>query len=518
MMRSGRPLALLALCALGLLITLTGCDPDEGRTGMVGNESPQTHLSLGYFRADTANPDTLDQSVARLGLSWWGEDRDGTVDHYLYRWSYQLDSLGQPLWTRTDAESDTFIVLLTAMVDTFSFHVKAVDDDGAEDPSPARVVIPVRNSPPEVDWIPNSQELLSNFFGGDTSWTFPHLTFRYNAWDLDGSETITEVNWALDDTSQWNVLDPVYKSITLDPGLLTPGPHRMFLRARDVAQSWSNTVSYPGGETDTTAAGVQRVWMVRQPMGPLLVVFDDPTSSAVRQQSVYEAMDRLGLVEDTDYTTWEISSDAFPWLEGSAQEVYYWLPAEDLDVYNIFSDFEMVFWFSYASTRLLDVCPPMGQYLSDNGKVLLASTDVGYFNTTEQLPQMDEGLCLPIESLTNARHYIFPLPTRDHPLQPAAEWADRYPEMHTSRRISFQGNGISDLDFGFVPDSTASELYFTPEDPNDPVAYPRVTLGSRTAAAHDPDKARFVYMGVPLYWLDNLDLFLQTLIEEEFNW
>lgn len=517
--RGGRSLwMVLLLVAAGALALFPGCDPDEGGGTLLGNAAPQTHLSLGYFRADSPSPDTLDQSVARLGLSWWGEDGDGEVDHYLYRWSYQFDSLGQPLWTRTEAESDTFIVRLTSMVDTFSFMVKAVDNHGVEDPSPARVVIPVRNSPPEVDWIPNSQELLSNFFGGDTSWTFPHLTFRYNAWDLDGTETLTEIQWALDDTSSWNSLDPVYKSISLDRDLLTPGPHRMFLRAKDVAQSWSNTISYPGGAADTTVAGVPRVWMVRETAGPLLVVLDEPYSSSVRQPPVHEALGRLGLVDGVDYTTWEVASDAYPWLEGASAERYWWLPAEDLDVYRTFADFEMVFWFSYTATQLLAICPPMGQYIAEGGKVLMASTDVGYYNTTEQRPLTDEGLCLPIDSLLHARRYIYPPPNFEHPILPAPQWAGRYPEMDVSRRISFQGTQITDLYFGFRPDSTATELYYCPEDPENPGAYPRVTLGTRTAAAHDPDKARFVYMGVPLYWMSNLDQFLQTLIEEEFNW
>lgn len=519
MKTNGRGLVLrVVLFGVALLALLAGCDPDGGQGSLFGNEAPQTHLSLGYFRADSASPDTLDQSVARLGMSWWGVDRDGTIDHYLVRWSNEFDSLGQPLWTRTELESDTFIVRLSTLVDTFSFMVKAVDNNGDEDPTPARVVIPLRNSPPEVDWTPVSLELLSNFFGGDTSWTFPHLTFRYNAWDLDGTETITEVLWALDDTTQWNTLDPVYKSITLDRDVLSPGSHRMFLKAKDVAQSWSETISYPAGPADTTNAGVPRVWMVRETAGPLLVVFDDPTSSSVRQDLVYSALDGMGLVENVDYTTWVVSSDAFPWLEGGASELYWWLPAEDLDVYNTFADFEMVFWFSYTTTRLLDVCPPMGQYLGAGGKVLMASTDVGYFSTGDQLPLTDEGLCLPIDSLQHARHYIYPLPAFDHPIVPAPAWADRYPELRVSRRISFQGNGITDLDFGFIPDSTATELYYCPEDPSNPALYPRVTLGSRTAAAHDPDKARFVYMGVPLYWMDNLEQFLQTLIEEEFNW
>jgi len=35
----------------------------------------------------------------------------------------------------------------------YFFQVKAVDDEGLEDPTPARQFFPIRNSPPQLKWV-----------------------------------------------------------------------------------------------------------------------------------------------------------------------------------------------------------------------------------------------------------------------------------------------------------------------------------------------------------------------------
>ncbi len=519
MTRSGRA-GQRGLLFLGLAtLLLLACDPDEGRNTKLANELPETHLSLGYFRAGTDTPDTLDQSTARVGMAWWGADADGAIAGYEYRWSYEADTV----WHETQSEADTFVVLLTAQEDTFSFSVRAIDDEGERDPSPARVVLPVRNSRPELEWTPNSLELLNGFFGGDTSTTFPHLTFRYSAWDLDGVETIRKIFWALDDTTQWQELDSLNKSLSqvpLGPDLLTPGPHRFFLKAQDVALAESNILSYPAGETDTSLVGVERVWMVREPVGDLLVVYDDPVSSSTRQGIVRQVLENLDLEEGVDYSEWIVNSNHYHWLDRNPDwSEFYWLPANGSDTYNTLSDFDMVFWISSKETQLNAACPPLGQYMAEGGKVLMASADVGYYDDTNEVPVLNEGICLPIDSLTHERARIFPAGgSRDEPLTPGAGFENLYPVLYVTSPTTFQGPGNNSLDFGFRPAPGAEELYYIPEDPGNPVAGPRVTMGCRIAADERPDKARLVYMTVRLDLLDNLEGFFQVLIEEDFDW
>ena len=75
--------------------------------------------------------DTLPQALttitsSRQELHWWGEDSDGDVIGYYYRWSSDTS------WSYTDLESGIFYVPIRSELDVFSFQVKAVDNSGNE--------------------------------------------------------------------------------------------------------------------------------------------------------------------------------------------------------------------------------------------------------------------------------------------------------------------------------------------------------------------------------------------------
>ena len=61
---------------------------------------------------------------SRQELHWWGEDKDGDVIGYFYRWSSDTG------WSYTNLESGIFYVPIRSELDVFSFQVKAVDNFG----------------------------------------------------------------------------------------------------------------------------------------------------------------------------------------------------------------------------------------------------------------------------------------------------------------------------------------------------------------------------------------------------
>jgi hypothetical protein len=487
------PAPILLLAAL----LAAGCEPEGGEDRPDGNLSPQTHVSVGFFRADSSLQDTLGLTASRVGLSWWGEDPDGWIDHYRWRWA------GDEAWQTTLQESDTFIVRLTEALMTVRFEVQAVDNEGLADPTPAAMVFPAYNQKPRLDWVAQSQELLDEGFAGDTSWTFAWNTFHFNAWDLDGNETIVELRWALDDTTAWQPLELGRNSIALGPQELAPGPHRVFVQARDIAQAWSEVLSYPRAQ-DTTATGQAKVWMVRPLAGDLLVAYDDPANPVDGPEALRGGLSQLGLVEGVDYTWWDVTR---------------WLPYDDRDFEAILGTFRMAFWISWRVDQLERACTPLDQFMVDGGRVLVSSTQVGYFNTNTQLPVLYDNLCLPIDSLRNERQRLIPPAFGDHPITPTEAFAARYPLLHVTTAMTFQGSHPSDLKFGFVPDDSASvELYFVPADSSDLARYPRATLAARRPADHDPSKAKQVYFSLPIHKLDDLPGLFNTLIYDEFDW
>ncbi|MDP2362041.1 MAG: hypothetical protein Q8O14_15035 [bacterium] len=471
-----------------------GCEPREGGGSRLDNRPPQTHLSVGFFRADSAQVDTLGLSTSRVGLAWWGEDADGWIDHYLYRWSSDVDSAGNPVWHRTEAESDTFVVLLTQDVELVRFEIRAVDNEGAVDPSPAVTVFPAYNQKPRVDWVAQSQELLSNTTA-DTSWTFGFNTFHFNAWDLDGNATITRVVWALDDTSSWQDLPPGLGSISLTPAQLTPGPHRVFVKAQDIAQAWSETLGYPR-PGDTLADGRAQVWAVRPLEGHLLVVFDDPAEVTEGVPYVRAGLDAMGYQEHEDFTFWVATN---------------WLPYDDQDFQAIMDDFAMVFWFSWKRTQNELACDNLDLFMARGGRLLMTTTDIGRRRSTGGTYIFD-GICVPVDSLTDQRDRILP----SHPLLPGAGFA-HYPSLAMREAISFVSPGSEYPRHGFLPDSSATELYFVPEVQGNPDR-PRVTVAARVEADGRPGKAKQLYFALPLHKATNLDSLFMTVIHDDFNW
>ena len=75
---------------------------------------------------------------SRQKLHWWGEDSDGDVIGYYYKWS------NDSLWTFTELESGNFYVPIRSELDVFSFQVKAVDNLGNEDPTPSYMTLPIK--------------------------------------------------------------------------------------------------------------------------------------------------------------------------------------------------------------------------------------------------------------------------------------------------------------------------------------------------------------------------------------
>ena len=109
-------------------------------------EVPETYLSLiasdtiyahldsssgeyTYVIDEEPNPgmvwDTLEHAfttitTSKQQLHWWGEDKDGDIIGYKYKWS------SDSVWTFTSEEEGLFYVPITSNLDVFWFEVKAL--------------------------------------------------------------------------------------------------------------------------------------------------------------------------------------------------------------------------------------------------------------------------------------------------------------------------------------------------------------------------------------------------------
>lgn len=222
------------------------------------NQPPETRLFL--------LPDNdLATSTSRQILHWSGDDPDGRVVGFVHTFNNQAPEItawklgaSDPFWTFTESHKDTFSLRFSGNDTVFVFRVKAVDDQGAADPTSASQRFPVKNSPPVVSFVPGTET-------PDT--TFTAATFAWIGSDLDGDNTIARYEYVLDNPNgAWKQLPPTTTNLTLKQNDgLTPGQHILYLRGLDIAGTSSPIVRMPA-----TGSG----WVVIPPVGRYLVIDD----------------------------------------------------------------------------------------------------------------------------------------------------------------------------------------------------------------------------------------------------
>jgi hypothetical protein len=160
------------------------------------NRAPDTFISVSEINLSGEN--RLNSTVS---LNWFGADPDGVV------LSYDLSIDGGKSWWNTKAEDSTFIFSITENSDTIDieFAVRAIDDEGLEDPEPAYLTIPIKNTPPNVMFE-------GNLMPQDTVWGVASIS--WNLSDADGDETIREVLIKLND-GEWYSVDRSQNFVSL---------------------------------------------------------------------------------------------------------------------------------------------------------------------------------------------------------------------------------------------------------------------------------------------------------------
>jgi len=342
------------------------------------NEQPQTYLSLiasdtiysnldsttglyayviGESPSDDMVWDTLDHafttiSTSKQELHWWGEDKDGDIIGYNYKWS------SDSTWTYTTKEQAVFYVPIRTDFDVFSFEVKSVDNDSLEDSTPAKLTLPIKNSRPEINFRFNSNPKVQDI-QSDTSFTFPTRTFVWDLIDQDGLESIESVYYALDDTCDtcWNSIEDVSSS-SLTITNLEPGFHKFYLKAVDVAGAESNLIYFP----DSTAIEEPDYWKVLPVQGEVLLIDDFVQDSQNNALTWYRSiLDTL--VGENNYSIWEL---------GKA------LPYSPNDIKANLGYFENVFWNSaYTGISLYsEANTSITNYVLNGGNLFISTAEI----------------------------------------------------------------------------------------------------------------------------------------------
>ena len=250
---SVRPKLLISLLIIFLCGYITNCERPTSPTR--DNSPPNTTL---------ANiPVENDILFALLTLHWDGEDADGFIAGYQYRYItyhlYPYDSGGQcpedsvikvmeivdkdtlfsdwcikdsvvQEWTDTDQSSLTIAFESSDSLNYQIFQVRAVDNFGDTDPTPAeKVFFTFKTIPPETEIL--TPGINKDFFAIDqiTDW-WQGIQLVFTARDEDGE--VVEYAWRVDN-GEWNWTSDT--TIFITPNYFNPleGQHTIGVTSRD---------------------------------------------------------------------------------------------------------------------------------------------------------------------------------------------------------------------------------------------------------------------------------------------
>lgn len=470
------------------------------------NKAPETFLFLFISPDTTSDPDSLyspgiDTTASKQILYWWGEDGDGQVIGYYYQWDYQ----DEPVWTT--AEYETFYVPIRSSYDEFTFTVWAVDNDSLIDPTPAIQMFPVFNSFPEISFKINSNPKVLAGDPNVISYTFPTRTFFWDISDTDGIETVTSILWALDDTTEWNIIErngqvlPDHITITG----IEQGYHTFFAKAVDIAGAESNTIFFP----NTTDDQIPDKWYVKSPEGEVLLVDDYAMGQTDGSAQQFYA-DILESIVGS-FSVWEIGNTS-SWNPINSQNA---LPYAIADIEANLNYFENVIWFSHLGPpNISEAGLSITKYINNGGKILIANGNETFPDTNWTFTDIDSAYRInpaPIRLLTGFKiNALF----GDENLN------DLLGLEIGSENIYF--NTISNKVSGLIPGSHSEIIYRLEHGDSTGIPVDQIYSGEPVVGIkYDPSflSGKSIYYSLPLHACDNkrnVKHLIEYILNEEF--
>lgn len=198
---------LIIISIIAGLCFLTNCAKETNP--MLPNKPPNTTMAN-----IPVNGDTL---YAYVTLHWDGEDTDGYVTHYKYRYVtyhvFEGDSVFKE-WRTTDSTCQTIAFESSDSLNLQFFEVKAVDNSGGEDPTPAvKEFYTVKAYAPEttIESPENNQDF---FVLPETNDWWQGIQIIFGSSDKDGE--VVEYGYRVDNQGEWTWLEDTMVVLTPD--------------------------------------------------------------------------------------------------------------------------------------------------------------------------------------------------------------------------------------------------------------------------------------------------------------
>jgi len=373
------------------------------------NKAPETHTII-----DTIIRSGSSRFQSIVKINWWGDDPDGYVAYYEYSFDKVINS--NTVWHKVIGLDSTFILVTPAGTDTadFAFNIRAVDNKGLADPTPARVGYPIKNTAPTVIFTPGIY---------NPTYTFPVVRLYWQATDLDGADNLDHLELIWNDTTlrptkiDASISSGIFEATNLSNNTTTTriyannnivamdsvvrnfklqNSNQLYIRAVDKSNTKSNWVaSYS--------------IYIRKPTSTILLIdaYTTPSSSAMNfygqrmTNNGHPTFDTIRLFEK---------------IGGQFSQ----LAADNATQSKIFKLFNGIIWFGDNTNNSLFLAQKTtNDFFSNGGKMFMANKLESLFDENSPLLSLtpaqslynnnDTTLLLQVDSLANSTKAGFPI-------------------------------------------------------------------------------------------------------------
>lgn len=502
---------------------------DELVDAPVANRPPNTFVAL-------FPDDSISQQQSSLRVHWWGDDPDGLVIGYFITFD--------DTWTFTTSNDSLISFPILGTDTTYIFRVAAVDnfgngvydnqlivnginfgpepftdlngdgvwnpgepfiDCGAIDPEPASILLPLKNSPPVINFL--IDKTGTTIFIPET--TFTVASFGWTLTDIDGDATITKVYIALNDTSDRIELPGNTRFVTLKaeapfnsdivdcdvylgtsitnpfhsklPNLKLNSINKFYVFAEDIAGALSHVLEMPSESSN-------RIWYVKKQKGDILIIDDNGLID--NSANFYNLiMDSLGL--SNKYDVWNIKLGKTSTTSGVLLPAF--ISPQFTETLKLF---DYVFWYTDNDPTLEPAQVSVRTFVNFGGKILFSMIFPQIFDS--------RGLSdfLPLDSLSSVPISNLPVNLAINPTAEAA--ALGYPFLRRDNDF----NPVARIRT-FYPNQLAAMNLYTLELTGNPI------IGFKSS------DTKIVFMGIPLHRSNgdpyNVKEFFEKVFFDEFG-
>lgn len=370
---------------IGLGIVWAGCDSDISGD-QFENLPPNTSLSVRDMSL-VDNLEGADRFTSTVQVSWSGDDPDGFVQAFEIRFFNENESRASDEGWSMTTSTDSLVLLPIPRGDREAnvvYEVRAIDDQGARDPTPARTVFPIENGPPSIRFSP---------FDLPPDTTFSVISASWIAEDPEGITNLKAIQVSLNDSTQFISLPPDVEFATFVgqvdiinpsetkvdariflgrgfvrtdlfvPGLLLDSENTLYIRAID--------------ETDTTSTLERFTWYVKKQTSEVLYVNDFRTELSPTVSAFHLALLDEYLPPGMPVDVWTVTTPFVTGSGGGVPRSDQLPPSANPTLRQMLAGFKFIYWVSSNSTNSISgnnlpfAASVMDIFFDNGGKIMV---------------------------------------------------------------------------------------------------------------------------------------------------